>query len=147
MNEMARQTKTAVDVFNPNFFTTLVDFVTEFIALIVENVMGATGRNVKTHQRNNRPTLFCSFRRFTGHIEKTRGQKEGEAQGGAGGGGAQAEGVHQGRGGRHHLPRLRPLQELQQVIHDFLMQCWIFMSSILSAAGSWQPRRIRSGRR
>ena len=61
MNEMARQTKTAVDVFNPNFFTTLVDFVTEFIALIVENVMGATGRYVKMYQRNNRPTHILLF--------------------------------------------------------------------------------------
>merc|ERR1719350_767872 len=51
MNEMARQTKTAVDVFNPNFFNTLVDFVTEFIALIVENVMGATGDLLDTVRR------------------------------------------------------------------------------------------------
>ena len=42
MNQMARQTKT-VDVLDPSFFTTLVDFVTEFISLIVENVVGAAG--------------------------------------------------------------------------------------------------------
>ena len=42
MNEMARQTKT-VDVLDPNFFTTFVEFVTEFISLIVENVVGAAG--------------------------------------------------------------------------------------------------------
>ena len=67
MNEMARQTKTAVDVFNPNFFNTLVDFVSEFIALIVENVMGATGMSKHTREIIDR--LYFTFRRFTGHSE------------------------------------------------------------------------------
>ena len=34
---MARQTKTA-EFFNPNVLTSLADFVTEFIALIVERI-------------------------------------------------------------------------------------------------------------
>ena len=42
---MARQTKTA-EFFNPNVLTSLVDFVSEFIALIVENIVGATGISI-----------------------------------------------------------------------------------------------------
>ena len=56
--------------------------------------------------------MIFTFRRPNRYSEQTGGQKEGGAQGGAGGGGSQAQGVHQGRGGRHHLTRLRPLQEL-----------------------------------
>ena len=106
---MARQTKTA-EFFNPNVLTSLADFVTEFIALIVENILGATGRFIKEMLID---IYFKTiFRKLGRCSEQTRGQKEGEAQGGAGGGGAQAQRVHQGRGGRHDLTRLRPLQEL-----------------------------------
>ena len=56
--------------------------------------------------------MIFAFRRPNRYSKQTGGQEEGGAQGGAGGGGSQAQGVHQGRGGRHHLTRLRPLQEL-----------------------------------
>ena len=113
---MARQTKTA-EFFNPNVLTSLADFFTEFIALIVENILGATGRYIfisKFAKETLNIDIYSKtiFRKLGRRSQQTRGQKEGEAQGGAGGGGAQAQRVHQGRGGRHDLTRLRPLQEL-----------------------------------
>ena len=110
---MARQTKTA-EFFNPNVLTSLVDFVSEFIALIVENIVGATGISISKFAKEMNSILHFNYiyRGLGRHSEQTRGQKEGEAQGGAGGGGAQAQRVHQGRGGWHDLTRLGPLQEL-----------------------------------
>ena len=112
---MARQTKTA-EFFNPNVLTSLADFVTEFIALIVENILGATGRYIfiSKFAKERLIDIYSKtiFRKLGRCSEQTRGHKEGEAQGGAGGGGAQTQRVHQGCGGRHDLTRLRPLQEL-----------------------------------
>ena len=42
MEEMARQTKTA-EFFNPTILFSLLDFITEFIALIAESVMDIAG--------------------------------------------------------------------------------------------------------
>ena len=124
MEEMARQTKTA-EFFNPTILFSLLDFITEFIALIAESVMDIAGSYWDLYPTDL--TLIKVFRQLIWDSEQTRGQKEEGTQRGSWGGGPQAEGVREGRGGLQSLPGNHSLQKLQQVNvsnHSLMQFLW-----------------------